>query len=54
LISKWRTVAQEALTELWAHQNRHSIEPVTLGQLLTSFHLDPALIQYAADIDGFK
>jgi len=40
--------------ELLAHQNRQSIEPVLLGQLLQIFHIDPNLLDYAADIDAFK
>ncbi len=54
LIDKWRSVCQEALMELLAHQNRHSIEPVSLGQLLQTFHIEPSLLHYAADIDAFK
>jgi hypothetical protein len=54
LIDKWRSVSQEALMELLAHQNRQSIEPVSLGQLLQTFHIEPSLLSYSADIDAFK
>jgi len=55
LAAKWKKVVQRAATELQEQAQAQSAEVIiTVGEILTAFQVDRALVGYHADSDSFE
>ncbi len=49
LTEKWTRLCQEVLLEL----QQKARQPTTLGQLIAYFQIEPSIVRYNEEIDGF-